>query len=146
MNSNPSCGFVPPENTTWQHEMCGYSVFNGFYTQIVLNGDKDYSDMDIEGLSTVYGTAPSPLDTYIIETGTALPGSDTTLHVFGKIDTLILNNNKFINVIHTRNMGIYKSGYHYDYYFAKNIGLIKFSVSTVQYDTTWSLMRWHTNQ
>jgi hypothetical protein len=146
MKWNPSCGFMPPDDPLFQEQTCGYSVLNGFYTEIDLVGGRDYSYMSFAGISTVYWTTPGPLDTYIIETGTAVPGSDTTLHVFAKIDTLILNNNKFINVIHTRNIGGDKLGYYYDYYFAKNIGLIKFSVSTAQYDTTWSLMRWHTNQ
>jgi hypothetical protein len=141
----PFCFFFQTDNTSWQRQICGYRVLNGFYTETDLDGGTDYSDMLIQ-LSIVNTPVPSPLDTYIIETGNALPGSDTTLHVFGKIDTLILNNNKFINVIHTRNVGGDKPGYHYDYYFAKNIGLIKFSVSTAQYDTTWSLLRWHTNQ
>jgi len=30
-----------------------------------------------------------------------------------------------------------------DYYFAKNIGLLKFSIKTPNIDSTWSILRWH---
>jgi hypothetical protein len=61
---------------------------------------------------------------------------------------LILNNNEFNNVLHTRSYKYYET--HdtliFDYYFAKNIGLIKHSRRFKSTDTTWSLMKWHTNQ
>jgi hypothetical protein len=67
-----------------------------------------------------------------------------------KIDTLVLNNNKFVDVIHTRSSDNNRYPYYEnclnDYYFARNIGLIKYSVQTDTYDSTWSLVRWHTIQ
>jgi hypothetical protein len=63
--------------------------------------------------------------------------------VINRYDTLIVNNNKFTNVIHTRDSSYYSIK---DYYYAMKIGLIKYSLKTTSIDSTWSLVRWHVYQ
>ena len=66
------------------------------------------------------------------------------IHVY---NFLTLNTNTFNNVYHTRDSNKTSTSYTVkDYYFAKNIGLIKFSIRTPEIDSTWSLVRWHVLQ
>lgn len=60
-----------------------------------------------------------------------------------RLDSLILNDNLFINVIHTRNLIPSYDSLQDDFYFAKNIGLIKFSIKTTKFDSSWSVVKWH---
>lgn len=68
-----------------------------------------------------------------------------------RMDSFILNGNTFSNVYHTRLS--WKESYYgppkylgYDYYFARNIGLILLKKNYPLTDTTWSLMNWYTVQ
>jgi len=67
----------------------------------------------------------------------------TNCGVINRYDALIVNNNKFTNVIHTRDSSYYSIK---DYYYAMKIGLIKYSLKTTSIDSTWSLIRWHVVQ
>jgi hypothetical protein len=64
-----------------------------------------------------------------------------------RYDTLVINNNKFVDVIQTQDSEstLINNHFYYsisNYFFAKNIGLIKFANK----DSTWSLVRWHVLQ
>jgi hypothetical protein len=69
-----------------------------------------------------------------------------------KLDSMNLNGHAFSNVYHTRIT--WKDTYYYDpppykgydFYFARNIGLIMLKKDYYTQDTTWSLMNWHAIQ
>jgi hypothetical protein len=67
--------------------------------------------------------------------------------VIDRFDTLTLLGNTFHSVIHIRNRIQDATGYDsigfMDYYFAKNIGVIKASIKTSTVDSTLTLVRWH---
>jgi len=59
-----------------------------------------------------------------------------------------VNGNTFTNVYQTRDSWSSGNGYAdtVDFYFAKNIGIIKLEKHLAQTDTTWSVIRWHVVQ
>ena len=73
-------------------------------------------------------------------------------HLVEKLDSLNLNGHNFSNVVHTRMT--WKENYYYipppykgyDFYFARNIGLIMLKKDYYTQDTTWSLMSWNAIQ
>jgi len=71
-----------------------------------------------------------------------------TYKCLGVLDNFVLNDNTFMHVIVTSLAGTnYSDPDRYlESYFARNIGLIKFTQRSKNSDTTWSLIRWHTVQ
>lgn len=63
-----------------------------------------------------------------------------------RLDSLILNGNIFTNVIHTRNLIPGCDSLQDDFYFARNIGLIKCSIKTSKFDSTWSVIKYFVSQ
>jgi hypothetical protein len=83
-----------------------------------------------------------------INIGQKVKWGDDVYEELAFYDTFTLNDSVFRNVIHTR---IAYPGYSYDsiirqYYFSKNIGLIKYEKTELNTDSIWSLMRWHVFQ
>ncbi|HTX87542.1 MAG TPA: hypothetical protein VMC08_01005 [Bacteroidales bacterium] len=73
-----------------------------------------------------------------------------TYELIEKLDSLELNSHVFYNVFHTRCTQKKNNDYSiiYDYYFMRNVGLIKFRrlYTYENKDTTWSLLKWKTVQ
>ncbi len=63
-----------------------------------------------------------------------------------KFPSISLNGHDFTNVIHTKCNYQNTNLYVYDFYWARNIGIIYFKKSYNYQDTIWSLTRWHANQ
>jgi hypothetical protein len=63
-----------------------------------------------------------------------------------KLPVFTLNGNSFTNVVHTKSRYQNSDEYSYDFYWAKNIGIIYFKKSYDLHDTAWSLTRWDVNQ
>lgn len=137
-------GFNPPLSENSDHyEWITYQVSNGFYkvaqickeqndSYLLLSGfyPRGYWFYVLNSFMTTGLTSVSPYSLYVVE----------------RLDTMHLNNNLFTNVIHTRDTDYYENSWRHDYYFAKNIGLVQFSVKTSTFDSTWSLVRWHVVQ
>jgi hypothetical protein len=120
-----------------------YEVTNSFFLDVGIQRDYDQS---VAKLTSFFPTeGPFPGLTSIILTN---PLIDTTKNpaLIQIIDTMVINNNIFTNVLHTRNTSNYYNHLQNDYYFAKNIGLVRYSIKTNSFDSTWSLMRYHVIQ
>jgi hypothetical protein len=67
-----------------------------------------------------------------------------------RLDSLSLNGNVITNVVHTRCALKYRSSGNsakqWDYYWAKNIGLVRYDITYATTDTAWSVLKWHTVQ
>jgi hypothetical protein len=142
--------------TEWNSitEMISYSVSNSFIQKVLLVGASDL-ESNSDSFADIVMSYPSE-GYYMALTSAYTLGNSTSnwlsayCHFVEQIDTLFLNNNKFVNVIHTRasvnNRCPYYENYLNDYYFAKNIGLVKYSIQGNSFDSTWSLVRWHVIQ
>jgi hypothetical protein len=75
----------------------------------------------------------------------SVPGSYTYILV-EKLPFFYLNGKNYTNVVHTKCRYQYSGKYAYDFYWAKNIGIIYFKKKFDLQDTAWSLTRWHVNQ
>ena len=63
-----------------------------------------------------------------------------------KLPFFTLNGNKYTNVVHTKSSLQNSDNDVYDFYWAKNIGIIYFKKKYDLHDTAWSLTRWYVNQ
>jgi hypothetical protein len=65
-----------------------------------------------------------------------------------KIDSLYLNNHKFLNVYHTRfpSLTVHSDSVIFDTYMVPHIGIIKITKKTLGTDTTLSIVRWNVIQ
>ncbi|MEI7897127.1 MAG: hypothetical protein WCJ26_08830 [bacterium] len=63
-----------------------------------------------------------------------------------KLPFFTLNGNNYTNVVHTKCRYQKSDKYAYDFYWAKNIGIIYFKKNYELHDTAWSLARWYVNQ
>jgi hypothetical protein len=139
IDEDPTSYFTPPEPTNTQYEIIKYEINNGFLTTGTLSAGMEdnaffvFSDFQSGGM---------PLSTWIIN------GKSSSISTYSwlikRFDTLTINKTLFYDVIHTRDSS--EKGRARDYYFVKNIGLVKFSIRTAQFDSTWSLLRWHVVQ
>ena len=78
-------------------------------------------------------------------------GNNSKYEYFGELDTLKLNEINFLKVVNTQytmnGLGILPyNSYVLTFYLAKSIGLIKYRQQMDNYDTTWSLIRYHIEQ
>jgi hypothetical protein len=141
VDSTQSHYFQPPPPTQIQHEGIAYSISNGFISSAVIGCGRNSSYLNLKDFNS---------DNYALGSGVIyndLNEISPSCWLIEKIDTFIVNNNKFLNVVHTRDTNNYYPHNHIkDYYFAKNIGLLKFSIKTNTIDSTWSILRWHINQ
>jgi hypothetical protein len=83
-----------------------------------------------------------------INIGQKVKWGDDVYEELAFYDTFTVNDSVFRNVIHTK---IAYPGYSDDsiirqYYFSKNIGLIKYEKTELNTDSIWSLLRWHVIQ
>ena len=145
VNMDPRSGFSPPPNegATVYYEQIYYELTNSFIKSVKIYRDPNQSDI-------IFGNYyPSDFALVVLisgyTNGTWL-GSAYYCSFVEKLDTLLVNTNKFTNVIHTRVSNSYYNNMQYDYYFVQNIGWVKYSVKTNTIDTTWSLVRWHVKQ
>jgi len=63
-----------------------------------------------------------------------------------KLPSITLNGNLFTNVIHTKCRYDNMDRFVYDFYWARNIGIVYFKKRDDYHDTTWTLTRWHVYQ
>jgi len=144
INMQPRYGFTPPESENLDcYEQIYYDVSNSFLRSVSINRDPGDSYVSLWVFYPDDATFTS-LNSSITD-GTWSESSNN-FELVEKIDTMLLNNNRFINVIHTRSASTYYDNLQNDYYYAKNIGLVKFSIKTNAFDSTWSLLRWHVIQ
>lgn len=142
IRSPPVSWYTPPADENVDHyEEIYFSFKNSFILTEYIWKEPDYSyaaigcfyppNADYRALNSAFinGQSNSGLTVY------------TTL--VERIDTMLLNNNKFFNVLHTRSIDAGQNYLQNDYYFVKNIGLVKFSMKTNAFDSTWSVLRWH---
>ncbi len=141
ISAKPDSGYNPPVSQDADHyEFISYQVTNGFYQVAEICKEQSDSYLLLGGFYP-RGFWFYVLNSYMTTGPTSI--SPYSLYVVERLDTLRLNNNLFTNIIHTRDTDYYEGSWKHDYYFAKNIGLVKFSVKTSAFDSTWSLMRWH---
>ena len=118
------------------YEMISYRIPN--IGEFRVGARSDYSFFSVQGIF--------PHGIYILTSWVTSHSSDQvspTCWVVKRYDSLIVNNQLFFDVIHTRDTF---SNSINDYYVAKKIGLIKFAVKYEHSDSTWSLLRYHIEQ
>jgi hypothetical protein len=132
---SPYSWFQPMQNGKYQYEVIDYKFSNGFLLSAEIKAANDYYAVlglqDFNGWNTVLSSAVVDNLTNLLASG----------DVIERLDSIIVNNNKFTNVIHIKDT-IQKK----EYYFAKNIGLFKFSKQIKNTDSVWSILRWHVIQ
>jgi hypothetical protein len=140
----PRHGFTPPPSENLDHyEGFYYDVSNSFLKNVSIDRGTDDS---FASLGIFYpDDAGFPGLSSSIAAGIG-SGSSDFFKLVEKIDTMFINSNRFTNVVHTRSTSTYYDNLQNDYYYVKNIGLVKFSIKTNSFDSTWSLMRWHVIQ
>jgi hypothetical protein len=73
--------------------------------------------------------------------------SKNVFQILGSYDTLRINNHIFHNVYHTRYTKISSCDSNkYDFFIAKNVGLVSFERRVCGTDILWTVLRWHVNQ
>jgi hypothetical protein len=150
LNMIPTHGFAPPAGEGSIH-------FEGYYydltsslipwVSITCDPSNSYAELGSfyqSGLGFIALT--SGITKNILARTKGCSVDSTPCQLVEIIDTLQLNNNRFFNVIHTRASYQYYGNFQNDYYFAKDVGLIKFRIKASSIDTTWSLLRWHTRK
>jgi hypothetical protein len=131
----PSNYYYPPEKGKVHYEILTYDIWN--LGRILVRGEADNSFLEVSGFYTdgvfLDYKATSKISNII----------SNTCSVKERLDSIIINGNIIYDVIHTQNIwaNIFK-----DYWFARNIGIIKCSIKSTDMDTTWSLMRWQVIQ
>ena len=80
--------------------------------------------------------------------GTYISWEKTKFENLAYYDSIFINNIKIYSVHHTRYSfrSVYSDSAVYDYYVAKNIGIVKYQQHLNGTDTIYSIIRWHTIQ
>ena len=139
LDSKPISYFTPPKPASIQYEIIDYQISNGFLNYAAIECGENGSNL---GLSDFYSNDSYALSTGVIDNTMTMVSENCRL--IERLDTMVINNYKFTNVIHTRDTNNFLTHiWRKDYYFAKNIGLLKFSIKTPKTDSTWSILRWH---
>jgi hypothetical protein len=129
----------------------GYHEYNWFYVnskmfiQFSLAGGENGNALTVrlpKFQEMVALTQKSLVDSVTRE---SVPGIYTYTLV-EKLPFYTLNGNHYTNVIHTRSRYQNSDKYGYDFYWARNIGIIYFKKNYDLHDTAWSLTRWNVNQ
>lgn len=110
---------------------------------ISVNADFEFAILDVRGMGSALRTNS--------EIGQNIKWINGIYRFVNFYDSLKINNNIFHNIIHTRTSLPYHStndSIVCNFYFSKNIGLIKFQseVQISSADTSWSLLRWNVIQ
>jgi hypothetical protein len=145
VSTNPESGYYPPlaEAAAFHYETIRYKIANSFINNAEIA--RDYNGSSIN-FGTYYPDGvvfPSLFNGY---TNASWLGSSDYCSFVEKIDSMIINTNKFKNVIHTRVVNSYYNNLQFDFYFVKNVGWVKYSIKTSTMDTTWSILRYHVVQ
>ncbi|MCX6248790.1 MAG: hypothetical protein NTW10_13780 [Bacteroidetes bacterium] len=131
----PEDYYYPSEKGEIHHEILLYDIWN--LGRITVRGELDNSFLMVSGFHVA--------GIYLDFKSTINISDDITnfCKVKERLDSMTINGNVIHDVIHTRDTmaNIFK-----DFYFAKNVGIIKCSIKSTDMDTTWSLMRWHVIQ
>jgi len=142
INMQPLTYLSPPAPASHQYECITYNISNSFIKTCVLNADGNNPFLNFWD----FNSDNEVLDNYSAN-GNHTQNYSTGFSLVEIIDTVIINSKVFTNVVHTKDTNnYYLHRWRKDYYFAKNIGLLKFSIKTDAIDSTWSLLRWHTIQ
>jgi hypothetical protein len=143
INQDPETILYSPDGGGKHYEITSYSV-SGF-GEFIVSAGIDNSFFSMAGGITGSGDIVNYFTTAILSDHVS-----TTCWVIKRNDTLLVNNNIFLDVIHTRDTSSAHSNHKVpstrDYYLARNVGLIKFSLKTDTINSTWSLVRWHVKQ
>ncbi len=119
------------------------SLTSKFCRIIFIQANADYS---FARIGTIQGGAEYQLRTNA-NVGQKIRIGLGTYEEVEVLDSLRINNNTFLNIRHTRTIYPMLPGdIIQDYYFSNGVGLIKFHQSFLNTDSTWSLLRYHTNQ
>ena len=127
------------------HEYNWYFVSSKMFIQFSLAGGENGNALTVrlpKFQEMIALTQKSLLDSVVCD---SVPG----IYTYTLVEKLLiyrLNGNKYTNVIHTRCRLQNSDKYAYDFYWAKNIGIIYFKKKYDLQDTAWSLTRWHVNQ
>lgn len=131
--------FYAPDDGGKHYEIIRYTVAD--LAEFILSGGIDESYLRIEGAAGRDIINSSSVTANITDHVSSRCG------VINRYDTLQINHIKFPHVIHIRdssnNSVFFKVA---DYYFARNIGIIKYSVTNDSITISKSLLRWHVNQ
>ena len=131
--------FYPPDKDKIHYEIIIYNAVN--LAEFTLGARADDSFLLCEGSAGHDFIFSYRVSANISQNITEACG------VVHRYDTLTINNIKFFNVIHIRDSSTNNFLYsRQDYFFAKNIGIIKYSKTSSSLDTTWSLLRYHVVQ
>jgi len=144
VTTDPRIGYLPPDPDVINHyEQIYYELTNSFIKYVEINKNSSESDMSF---STDYADNTVFAALFSGYTDGSWFGSAYSCSFVEKIDTMIVNTNKFRDVIHTRVIDSYYNNLQFDYYFVKNVGWVKYSIKTSTMDSTWSLLRYHVVQ
>ena len=150
--THDSCTLIYPPNVwTAKPEGLGYTyeaITTGFISKFLSNSeilatpDFDFAvfeEMDSHSLISIRTS---------MSTGQKYTFDGAVIEQVALFDSIIINDSIFKNVIHTRvaQPNNLKDSIFYSYFFAKNIGLIKFEKRYLNTDTTWSLLRYQVVQ
>ena len=145
VSTKPEGGYYPPlpENAAFHYEAISYKLANSFIKYAKISRDPNGSFISFSTYYPNEAVFPALFNGY---TNASWLGSSDYCSFVEKIDSMIINTNKFKNVIHTRVVNSYYNNLQFDYYFVKNVGWVKYSIKTSTMDTTWSLLRYHVVQ
>jgi len=142
INIQPITFLSPPAPASHQYECVTFNISNSFIKTCVINAGGDNPMLTFWD----FNSNNEVLDNYNTN-GLGTPLSPIGCSLVEIIDSVVINSNIFTHVVHTKDTNnYYPHQWRKDYYFAKNIGLLKFSIKTDSIDSTWSLLRWHVVQ
>jgi hypothetical protein len=115
----------------------------GFIQEIYMQGNSDYQG----GLITTnFSSYPEAFRTNAAVNQNIIWNGGKYVELAPN-DTLVLNNRNFYSVRHTKTADTVKGdSIVREYYFARNIGLIKFRQQYKSTDSVWTLLRWNVTQ
>ena len=128
------------------HEYNWFFVNSKVFTKFSLQGGKSGNNLTVTLASNPYyqiALTQKSLEDSI--THDSVPGL-CTYTLVEKIPSYSLDGNNFTNVIHTKSRYQNSDVLFYEYYWARNIGIIYFRKGDLSSDTTWSLARWSVYQ
>jgi hypothetical protein len=126
-----------------QYENIYLNISSDFITRYLLFRDKDEASYLSIGFNFNASDPLKVLSTSVIEGSSNVISN--TCRLIKVHETLTINGNKFNNVIQTQDTSVYSYGNKVtvNFYFVKNIGLVKQETSYQGTDTIISLLRWH---
>jgi len=138
IDKSPTSFYTPPAPASIQYEEVTFTYSSGFLKKMYVSSGKDVPYCILGD----YIDDTRALSARIIDNSSIQVSESCWL--VEKIDTVVINNKVFTNVLHTRDTNNHPSSLSVkDFYFMKDVGLIKYSIKTPNIEGTWSLMRWH---